>query len=349
MSSSTSQDSTADDRPLVILQPAPQRSERIFTASARMELESSFRVVDLEDDDDPASFEAALPEAFAIIGQPELPAARLARATRLRAICNVEGNFFPNVDYPAAFARGIHVLGCGPAYAQAVAEFALGLALDLCRGISREDRAFRSGTERYVSAGNTDAILLRGARVGLIGYGNLGRALRPLLDAFDVDLRVYDPWLPDRALADWGLVPASLEELLRRSQVVFMLATVTADSEHLLGAGELAMLSDGARLVLVSRAAVVDYDALWAELVSGRILAGVDVWPLEPVPADDPYRRLDGLVFSGHRAGGIPQAFQQIGDMVVDDLRQLARGLPPVRMQAAAPELVGRYRNRPVT
>ena len=75
----------------------------------------------------------------------------------------------------------------------------------------------------------------------------------------------------------------------------------------------------------------------------------MDVWPVEPVPADDPYRHLEGLVFSGHRAGGIPQAFQQIGDMVVDDLRQIARGLPPVRMQVAARELVGRYRNRPVT
>jgi phosphoglycerate dehydrogenase-like enzyme len=340
---------TADLRPVVVLHPAPQRSERIFTPGTRAELEDAFQVVDLEHDHDPDAFDAALPEAFAIIGQPDLPTERLARATRLRAICNVEGNFYPNVDYPTAFAQGIHVLGCGPAYAQAVAEFALGLALDLARGISREDRAFRSGTERYVTDGNADAILLRGARVGLIGYGNLGRALRPLLDAFAVDLRIHDPWLPDRALADQGLVPASLAEVLRRSQVVFVLATVTADSEHLLGESELAMLPDGARLVLVSRAAVVDYDALMAELASGRLLAGVDVWPTEPVPADDPYRRLDGLVFSGHRAGGIAQAFAQIGDMVVDDLRQIARGLPPVRMQVAARELVGRYRNRPVT
>jgi len=340
---------TSSDRPLVILQPAPQRPERIFTPSARADLESSFRVVDLSDDHDPGSFDEVLPEAFAIIGQPDLPAERLARATTLRAICNVEGNFFPNVDYAAAFARGVQVLGCGPAYAQAVAEYALGLALDVARGISREDRAFRSGTERYVLDGNADAILLRGARVGLIGYGNLGRALRPLLEAFAVDLRVYDPWLPDRALFEWGLVPATLDEVLRRSQFLFVLATVTADSEHLLGATELARLPDGARLILVSRAAVVDYDALRAELASGRILAGVDVWPVEPVPADDPYRRLEGLVFSGHRAGGIPQAFHQIGEMVVDDLRQIARGLPPVRMQVAARELVGRYRNRPVT
>jgi phosphoglycerate dehydrogenase-like enzyme len=126
-----------DERPLVILQPAPQRPERIFTPAARQELETSFRVVDLSDDHDPGSFDAVLPGAFAIIGQPDLPAERLARATALRAICNVEGNFFPNVDYADAFARGIHVLGCGPAYAQAVGEYALGLALDVARGIRR--------------------------------------------------------------------------------------------------------------------------------------------------------------------------------------------------------------------
>lgn len=345
---SSTADLPAGGRPVVILQPAPQTAARIFTAATRSELESVFEVIDLEGNHDPAAFEAALGRAFAIIGQPALPAERLAQASQLRAICNVEGNFFQNVDYPAAFARGIRVLGCGPAYAHAVAELALGLALDLARGISREDRAFRTGNERYVAAGNLDAVLLRGAKVGLVGFGNLGRALLPLLNSFGVDLRIYDPWLPDRALLEQGLVPSELPELLRRSEFVFVLATVTGDSEHLLGAAELGLLLDGSRLILVSRAAVVDFDALLAELSSGRIKAAIDVWPVEPVPADDQFRSLDNLVFSGHRAGGIPAAFHQIGEMVVDDLKLISRGLPPVRMQSAAPELVGRYRNRPV-
>ena len=341
---------TSDDRPLVILQPAPQRPERIFTPAAREDLESSFRVVDLSDDHDPGSFDEVLPEAFAIIGQPDLPAERLARAhRRCGRSATWRATSSPTWTTPPPSPGASTCWAAVPRTPRPSPSTRSGLALDVARGISREDRAFRSGTERYVLEGNADAILLRGARVGLIGYGNLGRALRPLLEAFAVDLRVYDPWLPDRALLEWGLVPATLDEVLHRSQFVFVLATVTADSEHLLGAAELGQLPDGARLILVSRAAVVDYDALWAELASGRILAGVDVWPVEPVPADDPYRRLEGLVFSGHRAGGIPQAFQQIGDMVVDDLRQIARGLPPVRMQVAARELVGRYRNRPVT
>jgi phosphoglycerate dehydrogenase-like enzyme len=336
---------------IVIVRPAPQTVDRIFTPQAWAELEERY-AVHLLDEADPeveARFDALLPEAFAIIGQPALPAERLERAGQLRALINVEGNFFPNVDYTTCFARGVQVLGCGPAYAVAVAEYALGLALDLARGISREDRAFRAGRESYVSASTQDSILLTGAEVGLVGYGNLGRALHRLLAPFRCTVRVFDPWLPERALTETGAVPAELDDLLAQSTFVFVLATVTAESEHLLDRTRLQQVRTGARVVLVSRAAVVDYDALLAAVAAGRFFAAVDVWPEEPVPADHPARSLEGLVLSAHRAGGIPAAFTAIGDMVLDDLGQLARGLPPVRMQVAARELVGRYRNKPVT
>ena len=335
-------------RPTVLLRPHPHGVARIFTPEALATLRERYRVVDLEPGDD-ATLDAELPGAFAVVGQPDLPRERLERAVRLKAILNVEGNFFPNVDYATAFARGIHVLGCGPVYAQAVAEMALGLALDLARGISREDRAFREGAERYVADGNEESVLLRGSTVGLLGYGNLGRALHRLLVPFDAHVRAHDPWLPDAVLREAGLHPATLEETITGSRFLFVLATVTEDSEHLLGPRELDLVPAGGRVVLISRAAVADFDALYERVRDGRFLAAVDVWPSEPVPADSPFRRLDGLVFSGHRAGGIPQAFRQIGEMVLDDLHQIETGLPPARMQVAARELVGRYRNRPVS
>ncbi len=335
------------DGPLVVLRTAPVIVRNIFTAEAFASLCTRFRVVELSLQDDESRLDDLLPQAFAVVGQPDLPAGRLAPAGRLRAVVNVEGNFYPNVDYPGCFAAGVRVLGCGPAYAQAVAEYALGLALDLARGISREDRAFRRGAERYLGAGNADAVLLRRADVGLVGYGNLGRALRPLLVPFAPKVRVHDPWLPDAVLEEADLVPASLAQTLSGSRFVFVLTAVTDESEHLLGPAELDLLPAGARLILLSRAAVVDFDALVERVAAGRFLAAVDVWPTEPVPPDHPARGLEGLVLSAHRAGGIPAAFAQIGDMVLDDLTLLARGLPPVRMQAALPELVGRYRSRP--
>jgi phosphoglycerate dehydrogenase-like enzyme len=330
----------------VLVAPYPQRREIVFPGNTWTELRQRFDVVEVDGAD--PRFDELLPSAFAIVGQPDLPATRIQAAAQLRAVCNVEGNFFPNVDYPACAARGVYVLGCGPAYAQPVAEYALGLALDLARGITAGDRAFRAGAERYTEAGNVGSISLQHAEVGLIGVGNLGRALLPLLRPFKVRVRAFDPWLPARELAALDVQPAGLTELLRTSTVVFVLASATSENARLLDADKLGLIPDGGRLVVVSRAAVLDYPALYQQVAAGRLQAAVDVWPEEPLPADDPARMLEGMVLSAHRAGALPAAFRAIGEMVVDDLRQLAAGLPPVRMQRAAVELAPRYRNKPV-
>ncbi|HEY2272244.1 MAG TPA: hydroxyacid dehydrogenase [Jatrophihabitantaceae bacterium] len=325
----------------------PHPRSRIFAPDVWHEFTEAFDVHELGQDGD--ELDDLLPELFAVVGQPDLPRERLDHAPKLRAVLNVEGNFYPNVDYATCHERSIHVLGCGPAYADAVAEFALGLTIDLARGITREDRAFRAGRERYVAAGNDGAILLRGADIGLIGFGNLGRALLPLLTPFGATVRIHDPWLPDDVITRSGARAATLSDVLTRSAIVIVVATVTAETEGLLGAAELDSMPAGARLVLVSRAPVVDFDALLDRVADGRLTAAIDVWPDEPMPVDARARTLDGLVLSPHRAGGIPQAFAQIGAMVLDDLRLIEQGLPPVRMQVAARELVARYRNRPVS
>jgi phosphoglycerate dehydrogenase-like enzyme len=334
-------------RPLVVVAPEPRRTRQIFAAQAWQELTTTFEVVDLTGAHE--QLDELLPRAFAIVGQPNLPETAIEKAAELRAILNVEGNFLPNVDYEACFARGIRVLGCGPAFGVPVAEYALGLAIDLARGISREDRAFRAGRERYVEDGNEDSVLLTGADIGLIGFGNLGRELARLLVPFRTIVRAYDPWLPAAVLAHEGVQATPLEDVLRSSRFLFVLATITPESTGLLDATALDLLPDGARLVLASRAPIIDFDALLDRVAAGRLYAAIDVWPDEPVPADHRARALPGLVLSAHRAGGIPTAFTEIGAMVLDDLLLIARGLPPVRMQAAARELVGRYRNRPVS
>lgn len=331
---------------LVLIAPYPQRREIVFTAERWAELQAGFDVVEVDSTD--GRFDELLPDAFAIVGQPDLPAARISTAANLRAVCNVEGNFFPNVDYAACAARGVYVLGCGPAYAQPVAEFALGLALDLARGITGGDRAFRAGSEQYTEAGNVGSILLQGAAVGLVGVGNIGRALLPLLRPFGVQIRAFDPWVPARALAALDVEPVGLDEVLRASAFLFVLASATSENAQLLDAEKLALIPGGGRLILVSRAALVDFPALYQRVAGGHLRAAADVWPEEPVSADDPARTLDGMVLSAHRAGALTEAFHAIGEMVLDDLTQIARGLPPVRMQRADPELAALYRNKPV-
>jgi phosphoglycerate dehydrogenase-like enzyme len=342
-------DQTSRQKPVVLLRPAPQTVERIFTEDALRRLHERYTVIDGEVDPSEATIDACLPEVMAIIGQPDLPRERLERAPKLRGILNVEGNFFQNVDYDAAFERGVNVVACMPTYAQAVAEFSLGLAIDLARGITREDRAFREGRERYVFNSTQDSILLRGAAMSILGYGNIGRKLLPLLEPFRPSVvRCYDPWLPDAVIREAGMVPATLEEALSTSQFLFVLATVTDESTHLLNAENMRLIPTAARLILSSRAAVVDFDAMVSYVDEGRFMAATDVWPDEPAPADHPARRVDDMVLQAHRAGGIPQAFDEIGEMVLDDLALLEQGLPPVRNPAAVRELVTRDRSKPV-
>jgi phosphoglycerate dehydrogenase-like enzyme len=292
--------------------------------------------------------EKVLPEAFAVIGQTDLARERLERATNLRAIVNVEGNFQPNIDYDFCFERGIHVLGAGVAFGKAVAEMALGMALCLARGIPAADRQFRKGKEVYGRFSNQDAFLISGADVGFIGFGNLGRALITLLTPFRCRVRVYDPWLADRWLAEYGVIPSSLDDVLAASRILFVLAGATAENRAMIGKQELDRMPPGACLVLASRASLVDFDALTTKLRQGTIRAALDVFPQEPFPKKHPLRGLDNVILSAHRAGSLLSSYRLMGEMLVDDLAQILDGLPPLRLQRAERETVARMRSMPV-
>lgn len=296
----------------------------------------------------PDMVEKHLPGASVIIGQTDLLRAGLSRAKKLKAIINVEGNFQPNIDYEYCCERAIHVLGVGAAFGQAVAEMALGFAIALARGIPEGDRLFREGKEVYGRLSNQAAFLISGAEVGFIGFGILGRALLKLLQPFACTIRVYDPWLPDRWLEGFGMIPSSLEMLLASSQLVFVLAGATEENRAMLNRRTLNLMRKGASLVLVSRASLVDFEALTHKLGQGDLRAAVDVFPEEPFPKDHPIRTLDNVILSAHRAGGLAAVYRLMGEMIVDDLGLILRGLPPVRLQRAERQTVARFRSMPV-
>lgn len=334
--------------PLILFAPFPRSRALLFPDDQWQRLDARARIISHEGSPMPdALIDRHIGEAALVIGQADLPAERLARAGSLRAVINVEGNFLPNVDYAGCFERRIAVLGAGQAFAAPVAEMALALALDLARGVTCGDRAMREGRERYGLAGNSRSFLFTGADLGLIGFGNLGLALLPLLRPFGGRIRVHDPWLPEGHLRDHGVIPATLDEVLSLSRVTFVLAGVTDSNRGMIGVRELALVPDDAAFLLMSRAGVVDWPAFMAATQDGRFRAATDVFPEEPVPADDPVRAHPHLLLSSHRAGGLREAFRRMGEMVVDDVLLILDGLPSVRLQAARPETVGRMRSPP--
>jgi len=336
-------------RPLILVDPLPRTLDRICDAETRLRLEALGQLEISEDRPMPDDVvERLLPEAVLLIGQTAMPRERLDRAPRLKAIFNVEGNFLPNVDYQACRERGIWVLTPSAAFAPLVAETALAMAIDLARGITAADRAFRAGTEKYGLAGNEGCFQFAGVPVGLIGFGELGRALRALLVPFRNPVAVYDPWLPDELIRAHDCRPAPLDEVLAGSRVVFVFAGVTTENQGFIGRREFALLRPGTVFLLMSRAAVVDFPEMVSAARSGRIRVATDVFPEEPVPAGDPMRAVDGLLLSAHRSGGIPEAHRQIGRMTVADAELILRGLPPQLCRRADPEVASRLRSKPI-
>jgi len=334
----------------LLLAPFPRRVADILDADDLARLAALGRLVvhegaALAD----ATFDELAPTLTMVIGQVDLPAVRLERAPRLRAVFNVEGNFLPNIDYDRALRGGVRVLSISPVFAEPVAEAALGMAIDLARGLSRADRRFREGREQYGLAANRDAYSLHGQDIGFIGFGDLGRAIVALLGGFGARLRAFDPWLPAEHIARFGCEAASLDTVLRTSQVIFVVAGATSQNQGFLDAASFAAMRPGAALVLVSRAGVVDFEAMLDAAASGRIRVATDVFPEEPLAAGHRARGIEGVLLSPHQAGALDGALRRIGKLVVADAELIARGLPPVMCKVAQPETVALFRSRPVS
>jgi phosphoglycerate dehydrogenase-like enzyme len=337
-------------KPIIVVDPSPRELDEIFDSAdwARLESLGDLEVHQGDGKMPAARLDALLPQAELLIGQSDMPKARLDRAPKLRAIVNVETNFLQNVDYETCFARGIHVITPSSAFARPVAEMALGMAIDLCRGISAADRAMRAGNEKWLLDGAKGCFMLCGQPVGLIGFGDLARAFTPLLAPFGCPIKAYDPWVSDHFMAGFGVAAASLDDVLSTSRVIVVFAAVTSENQGFLGEREFERIQPGSVVLLMSRAGVVDFPAFLRAVESGRFRAATDVFPVEPAPASEPARRVEGLTLSPHRAGALPESLLEIGRQTVADAELILRGLPPLSCRRAQRETVARSRSKPV-
>lgn len=333
----------------IVYDPAPRTAEEMFSSEDYAAFLHEHNVAVFEGGDRDTFYDRHLADCEILMSQQPMDAERLGKAPKLKAIFNVETNFLPNIDYETCFQRGIHVLAPSGVFALAVAEIGLGMAISLARGIHSEHARFLNGNERYGLEGNGEAELLTGSTFGFVGFGDLGRALNALLPGFRPSaVRVFDPWLPKGHLERLGVQPASLDEVLSESRFVFVVASITTENRHLLNRDKLKLMQPGASLVLLSRAAVLDFDALGEIAPTGRIRFATDVFPEEPVAAHDTIRQLPNILFSPHRAGALTSALQEIGKRVLEDVELIGRGLPPVACRRAERETVMRMRSKPI-
>ena len=337
----------AEQKPLILFDPFPRTEAMVFTADVAEELDQLARVVTHFGSRAPSDLvDSVLAEVVIIVGQTDMPKERLERAPNLKAILNVKANWEPNIDYLEAQRRGIYVLSAAPAMAPAVAEACVGYAIALARRTLQADQKFRTGNEAYGISGNEDAYSLFDAAVGLIGFGNLARELVPLLKPFGCNIAAYDPWLSERYLATQGVRAASLESVLTENQFIFILAGVTTENEGFINREKLNLIQQDAAVILASRAEIVDFDAFVEFAAAGKYRAAIDVFPQEPVPKDAAFRQADNILFTSHLAGGLHSSYARIRDMMLDDIRQILAGQPPLRMQRAEPQQAAMMRSR---
>jgi phosphoglycerate dehydrogenase-like enzyme len=334
----------------IFIMPHPRRVSEVFSSEALESLRSLGTLViherdELTDDD----FALLAMDADVMMGTFDMPAERLSRCRRLRAFINSEGNFLSNIDYDFCFRNGIRVMSASHVFAEPVAEIGLAMAIDLGRGITRSDRLMRSGQESYGFDANRQARRLFRAPVGLVGFGDLARALLPLLKPFDVKIKVYDPWVPETVIRKAGCQSASLDDLLATSAFVFVLAGVTSENQHFLNREKFALMKAGSILLLLSRAAVVDFPAMLEAARSGHIRVATDVFPMEPVPPGDAVRNVDGMILSPHQAGALEEVLKEMGTAIVADIELIATGLPPIVCKIAQPETASRARSMSVS
>jgi len=313
--------------------------ERLFTAHQRDRLNRLATVPhpDPLDEVDSASARRRLAHAEVLLtgwGAPRIDAAFLAAAPHLRAIVHAAGSVRPHID-PACFVAGIAVSSAAHVNARPVAEYTVAMILLANKGARKLERQYRDARAR-VDVCADPGIGNRDKTVGIVGASRTGRRVMGLLEPFDLELVVHDPYLTDDDAARLPAEPVPLDELLRRSDVVSLHAPDVPSTHRLIDARRLGLLREGATLINTARGSLMDHDALIAELRTGRIEAVLDVTDPEPLPADSPLFSLPNVTLTPHIAGALGTEVHALADAALDEVARLRDGRPLLHAVHAA-------------
>jgi phosphoglycerate dehydrogenase-like enzyme len=229
------------------------------------------------------------------------------------------------IDLDAAKERQITVCGT-PAFGNPTTGIAWGLILELTRRIGYENARLKGGA-LWQSVLGTD---VEGLTLGVIGLGKLGLRVAEVGRAFRMKVVAWSQNItPERASAAKVEYAASKEDLLRQSDIVSIHIPLTATSRGLIGTKELALMKPTAFLVNTSRGPIVEEAALLAALRDKKIAGGgFDVYDVEPLPLDHPFRKLDNVVLTPHLGYCSAQNYRAYFGGVVDDIRGFLDGKP---------------------
>lgn len=270
------------------------------------------------------------------VGGPYIDAATLAAMPRLRVI-SVDGTgFLDQVDMPAATSRGVAVCNVRDYAADAVAEFTLGLIIALRRHLIAARDTLRAGgwsREQLFADG------LQGATLGVVGLGSTGSRVAELAPVLGMHVLCATAHPGRRRGVTANVSFVSLDELLRKADVVSLHAALNPETVGLIGPEQLAQMRPSSVLVNTARGALVDETALVAALRSGRLAgAALDVTHPEPIAPGSPLLKLDNVLVTPHIAAATRSARRQAIVGCLQNIRNFLSGRP---QNVVNPEAVG--------
>ncbi len=255
--------------------------------------------------------ERALAGAHALIVRSEtrVTADLLTRGPNLRVIARA-GTGVDNIDVHAATRRGIAVMNAPGANTVSAAEHAMGLLLAQARHIPWAAEAMRRGEWDRKRFEGTE---LRGKTIGIVGLGRIGGHVAQLARAFGMHVVGHDPYLSPERAAELQIKLLPLDQLLGQADVVTLHVAHTEQTHHLINAERLKLMKPTAVLVNTARGELVDEAAL-AEAVREKRIGGaaIDVFAVEPLPADAPLRKLERVILTPHLAASTAEAQERV-------------------------------------
>ena len=257
-----------------------------------------------------------------------VPASLIARGKKLRAILTNRGGL-ENIAVEEATKRNIPVLNNPAHNANGVAELAVGLMIAETRNVARAHMGLMQGVWRE-NFDNTGRVWeLKGKTVGIVGFGNIGHLVAEFLNVFGCKILVNDIVIDpeDEMLKRLPIKVVDLPTLMQESDIV----TLHARNENVILTGELlSMMKPTSFFINTARAHMVDYNALY-ELLRDKKIAGcvLDVHPVEPLPEDYPFLKLDNVTITTHRCGDTINSYSDSPEMLVHDYARYLAGQKP--------------------
>jgi D-3-phosphoglycerate dehydrogenase len=310
----------------ILLTHTPQMREQYYGNRALAGLRAFGEVVLHERADalQPDELIAAAAAADLIVADrlTTVPAPIFGNLPRLKAVLRVAVDI-RNIDVDAASAAGVLVTRAKPGFVQSVTELTLGFLIDLSRGVSRYVAAYQAGRMPEMRLGRQ----LSGSRIGIIGYGAIGRYLAPIVHALGMEVSIADPYA---TVEDRRFRHVPLEALLAESDYVVCLAVATEETENLINAATLSLMKRDAVFLNLSRGNLVDDEALASALETGRIAgAALDVGrALDQMPTLR-IASLPNVIATPHIAGLTPPAIEAQALDTVEQVRALVSGQVP--------------------